>query len=329
MHSGLVSLVMTLCAFGALAASAATILMAHSLLRPPRMTDGRAAWLVRRLSPGDLGLAFENAPITVRDERVAGARLMLTGWWIPSKTPTDRCVVLLHDYGDAKVGIIAWAPIWHALDFHILALDLRAHGESDGTCSTAGFFERHDIAQAINELRAERPDQTRSVVLFGVGLGAAVAAATAAAGADVAAVVLDSTFIDFAGYARYLWDQAGFPGRWFQNLALELAERIAGASFSAVQPVGLLANITCPVMVIAPAADRLAAPGDLSALEAALAARLRPADDLFWRVPDAGHALAIAAELEEYRRQLERFLSRAMSKPSGAALLGQPCSLKD
>ncbi len=154
MHSAVLSLSMTLLAFAALAASGITFLMAVSLLRPPRMTDGRAAWLVRRLSPGDLGLVFENVPLAVRDENAAGARLTLAGWWIPSQSPSHRCVVLLHDYGDAKVGAIAWAPIWHSLDFHVLALDLRAHGESDGKYSTAGYFERKDIEQAINELRA-------------------------------------------------------------------------------------------------------------------------------------------------------------------------------
>ncbi len=110
MHSALLSLVLTVIAFSGLAASAAIVLMALSLLRPPRMTDGRAAWLVRRLSPGDLGLTFEYAPLTVRDERTGGARLTLTGWWIPSRACADRCVILLHDYGDAKVGVIAGRP---------------------------------------------------------------------------------------------------------------------------------------------------------------------------------------------------------------------------
>ncbi len=143
-------------------------------------------------------------------------------------------------------------------------------------------------------------------------MGAAVAAAGAAAGVRVDGVILDSPFVDFRSFAGHLWDQAGFPGRWFQNLAIELAEKIAHADFSEVRPVDLLAKIACPVMVIAPAADRLAAPGDLIALGEALAARTRPADDLFWTAPGAGHALAIAVEPEEYRRQLERFLNGAI-----------------
>src|SRR5881394_598903 len=176
---------------GVVLTGAAVIVMAWALLRPPRMTDGKAAWLLQRLSPGDLGLAYEEVTFAVRDVRT-GEALRIAAWWIPAAAPSDRCVVLLHGYADAKVGAVAWAPVWHRLGYHILAPDLRAHGESGGRESTGGYFERHDVDQVISQLRAERPAATRHVVLFGVSLGAAVAAAAAALRDDVAAVVLES-----------------------------------------------------------------------------------------------------------------------------------------
>src|SRR5512138_2516666 len=54
-HS-LLLLAAVLLVLGALLAAAVITLMAWSLLRPPRMTDGKAAWVLKRLSPGDLGL---------------------------------------------------------------------------------------------------------------------------------------------------------------------------------------------------------------------------------------------------------------------------------
>ena len=42
----------------------------------------------------------------------------------------------------------------HDFGYHVLVIDLRAHGESGGSHSTAGFFERHDLNQVINDLRA-------------------------------------------------------------------------------------------------------------------------------------------------------------------------------
>ena len=52
--------------------------------------------------------------------------MSLTYQPLTSRAESDRCVVLLHGYADAKVGAIAWAPMWHELGYHALAIDLRA-----------------------------------------------------------------------------------------------------------------------------------------------------------------------------------------------------------
>src|SRR5689334_5398759 len=94
---------------------AATVLwqMARMLLRPPRMNDGRAIYLLKRLSPMDLDLDFEEVWFE-------GAGVKIAGWWIPAKNPSDKCIVLIHGYGDAKVGAIAWAPLLHDLGWNVL-----------------------------------------------------------------------------------------------------------------------------------------------------------------------------------------------------------------
>jgi pimeloyl-ACP methyl ester carboxylesterase len=104
---------------------AIVVLLARSLVRPPRMTDGKAAWVLKRLSPGDLGLRFEEVAFDVRDART-GQMIRIAGWRIPQANADGRTVILLHGYADAKVGAIAWAPAWHKLGWNILAIDLRA-----------------------------------------------------------------------------------------------------------------------------------------------------------------------------------------------------------
>jgi len=160
MLRSLLMLALVLAVFGIAWAGVAVWLMARLLLRPPRMSDARALVKLGRLSPADLGLDFEDAPFQVIDEST-GKKLSLAAWWIENRQAQGRCVVILHGYADAKVGGIAWAPLWRDLGFHILALDLRAHGESGGTCCSAGFWERHDLIQVINQLKADRPEQTR------------------------------------------------------------------------------------------------------------------------------------------------------------------------
>src|SRR5215471_5916604 len=100
-----------------------TFIMTHMLLSPPRMTDGKAAYLLKRLSPGDFGLHFQPVVFTVRDEQTPQRQpLKIAAWWIPHPAAAGKCVILIHGYGDAKVGAIAWAPTWHSLGYHILAI---------------------------------------------------------------------------------------------------------------------------------------------------------------------------------------------------------------
>jgi pimeloyl-ACP methyl ester carboxylesterase len=281
------------------------------------MTDGKATWVLRRLSPGDLGLPFDTVTFTVRDERT-GQPLRLAAWWIPNPRAEGRCVVLVHGYADAKVGAIAWAPLWHSLGFNVLAFDLRAHGESEGTFSTAGYYERHDLNAVINLIRAERAHDTREVILFGVSMGAAVVTAAAATRDDLAAVVLESPFADFRRTAMIHIDLLGMPGPLFQRAALRVAEWLSGADFDAVRPVDLIPRLRCPVMVVVPELDVLVAPNEVAALRSAVGARESlggSAPDIFWLVPGAEHALPLEAVPAEYREQLSEFLSGAFTRP--------------
>ena len=318
-------LAVVLLALGVLLAAATVFLMAWSLLRPPRMTDAKAVWLLQRLSPGDLGMPYEDTFFSVRDERT-GESIRIAGWWIPCPATTgapetDRCVVLLHGYADAKVGGIAWAPVWRRLGYNVLALDLRAHGESGGRETTAGYHERHDVDQVISRLRAERPAATRHVVLFGASLGAAVALAAAALRGDVAAVVLESPFTDFRAAARTHMDLLGLPGGVLQSAALRLAEWLAYARFDEVKPVDLLRSVGAPVLVIAPAEDVFLAGDGADALSAALAARPRgaAAAELF-RVEGAGHLLGVHADADAYAARLASFLAKALGTSPGDAV---------
>ena len=292
--------------------AAVVVLLARALVRPPRMTDGKAAWVLKRLSPGDLGLPFEEVAFDVRDAKT-GQPLRIAGWWIPHGSADGRTVVFLHGYADAKVGAIAWAPAWHKLGWNILAIDLRAHGESGGEYCTGGFYEREDVSQVIDQLRACRPAETRRLSIFGVSFGAAVAVATAATRDDIDALVLDSPATDFSVAGARTMQGLGAPLDILETVAVRLAQNMTGARYDDVRLIDLLPTLKCPVLVIAPELDPLLDDGVRDKLSAAL-----PPNGEHWQLADTGHLMAVVADPDEYVTRLDRFLNGTVANACAA-----------
>lgn len=311
----LVTLILMLIGGCAALCAAAAGLMAWSLVHPPRMTDAKALWLLRRLTPADLALPFEDLRFQIRDEQ--GRRLTIAAWWVPHPHAEGKCAVLIHGYADAKVGAIAWAPAWHALGFNLLVPDLRAHGESGGRVCTAGYFERHDLSQLLDELKANRPQETRRLVLFGLSMGAAVAGATAALRTDIAAVAMDSPYADFRTAAMAHMDRLGLPGHWLQRAAIRLGEWLTCADYQAVRPPDLIARLPCPALVIMSGDDEFLTPRDRGMLDQAICSPDEP-----WRVEGVGHLMAFNSGPQRYEARVGRFLETALSTASSAGTVG-------
>jgi len=290
--------------------------MAWALVHPPRMTDGKAIYILKRLSPMDLGLDFEEFRFAITDQRT-GRPLNLAAWWMPADAngPQERCAILVHGYADAKVGAIAWAPLLHELGFHLLAIDLRGHGESQGAVTTAGYFERHDLNQIIDQIRQRHPQQTKELVLFGISMGAAVVAATAVMRQDLSAVILECPYADFRDAAAAHGKLMGLPLPGLQRYSIQLAQVMTGADFSTVRPVDLIPRIPCPLLVIQSGDDPLVSPFAMAALASAIDSR-PPGTGFtdYWRIPNAGHVLGMTSDPQAYFRRVESFLERAMDK---------------
>jgi hypothetical protein len=308
----LVILGLVMAGIGVAACGAMIAIMARMLLRPKRMSDARALVLLHCLSPADLGLEFENISYQVIDEQ-SGGKLKIAGWWIPNVQARGRCAVILHGYSDAKVGGIAWAPLLRSFGFNILAIDLRAHGESGGLNMTAGFWERHDLNQVLDQTKIARPGETRQILLFGVSMGAAVAAATAAMRDDLWAVILESPFASFRRASAKHGDNLGTPGPFFQERAFRLAKWMAEADFDAVNPVDTIPKIRCPVMVIQSGDDPFLAEADRAAVRRAVESRdSSRGPSVCWELPGVHHVVGLRQDPGEYRRRIEEFFSQVL-----------------
>ena len=140
-------------------------------------------------TPAAAGLAYEDVEIRSTDG------VLLSGWWVPAEG-SSRAAVLVHGWGGDKSDehVLATAPVYHGEGFNVLAIDLRAQGESGGGRRTLGYREVRDVLGALLWLqkRGYRPEDT---VLHGWSMGGTTVV-RAAPGTGVAAVVEEAGYAD-------------------------------------------------------------------------------------------------------------------------------------
>ena len=117
-------------------------------------------------SPEVAGLDVESHRLTTCDGEEVGA-------WLVRGEPQKGCVLLLHGYRGSRRQIL---PVMQGLArnrFTVLAITLRAHGDSTGEVNDLGWSARHDVAAAVEFLQHECP--RRPVYIVGRSMGAAAA----------------------------------------------------------------------------------------------------------------------------------------------------------
>jgi alpha-beta hydrolase superfamily lysophospholipase len=102
---------------------------------------------------------------------------------------------LLHGNGGSRASMQNVMRLLVAEELTVMAISLRAHGDSTGEINDFGFSARHDVTAAVRFLEAEFPG--RPVYVVGRSLGAAVALFAAEELSDrVAGYLLEQPYTD-------------------------------------------------------------------------------------------------------------------------------------
>lgn len=97
--------------------------------------------------------------------------LKLKAKYVEQSDSSHRWVILVHGYSGSSNEMIRWAEPFYNKGFHILAPDLRGHGDSDGDYIGMGWPDRLDIVNWINWIH--KRDENPEIVLLGLSMGAA------------------------------------------------------------------------------------------------------------------------------------------------------------
>ncbi|RDW19827.1 alpha/beta hydrolase [Oceanobacillus chungangensis] len=131
--------------------------------------------------------------------------LMLNGYYLEAKVPTNKTVVFAHGYlGTASDMALFGQYYYESLGYNVFTADLRGHGKSEGDYIGFGWHDRLDYLGWINRIIEEQGPNTE-IVLHGISMGAATVLMTSGEElpSNVKAVVADSPYTSVADLFGY------------------------------------------------------------------------------------------------------------------------------
>jgi hypothetical protein len=229
--------------------------------------------------PSQLGLRYEDLFLVTEDN------VRLHGWFVPCAGAT-RTLLIFHGNAGNISHRLEWIQLLHKLNCHILIIDYRGYGKSQGSPFEEGLYR--DASAAYEWWVRERGSTGEQLVVMGESLGGCVAVDLAAR-VHPAGLIVQSTFTS-------AWDMAKtlFP--------LGLLQPLTDIRFDAASKIK---KVHCPKLMIHGNRDEIV-PYRLGKKLYEVA----PPPKLFYEVTGAGHNDLVWTAGPEYSKRLGEFLSQ-------------------
>ena len=228
--------------------------------------------------PSRIGLEYQDV------RAVAGDGVKVHGWFVP-KPGAHFTFLIFHGNAGNISHRLAWIQMLHELDAHVMIIDYRGYGLSEGKPFEKGLYL--DALAAHAWWAKERAADGTRLIVVGESLGGAVAIDLAAR-APVDGIVLQSTFTT-------AWDMAK------TIIPIGLLQPLTGVRFDSVSKIQ---GITCPKLFIHGNRDEIV-PFRLGRK----LYELSPPPKEFYEVPGAGHNDLLLTAGGEYIKRLQTFVS--------------------
>jgi fermentation-respiration switch protein FrsA (DUF1100 family) len=264
-------------------------------------------------TPAKFGLAFENVEFKTEDG------LVVRGWFIPARIPTEHTVIAYHGISDTRSMLVRHGQVAMLNPYvNQLVMDLRNHGDSEGKLTTFGAHEGLDVTAAVRYLEGRG---IRSVMVYGISLGGATAIRGAALNPTLKGLAEDCAYATvqqaLSNYISLLFVPSPVLAA---AAAIERAKREWGLDMRPTEPLRQIGQVAPrPMLIIHGERDLNISPENSLMVYTAAGNGF---DKTLWIAPEAGHADSAVVQKEAYERHLTRFVQRVfgLDTPARPAL---------
>jgi pimeloyl-ACP methyl ester carboxylesterase len=218
-----------------------------------------------------------------------------------------HAILVCHGLAHDKSSGIRYVQYLLKDGYDLVLMDFRNHGQSEGSITTYGFFEKHDLLGTIRYLR-DKGFQGKLGVL-GASMGASIALLTAPETSDISGMVLDSPFASLQEMCNeWARKTTKFPDL-FIKLPVQLAYCWLFLTYRfwvpEIAPAISAQSVRCPVFLIHGGADQRIP----SFHSRQIYERLTGEKEL-WIVDKVDHLGVYLTHPEEYQRRVLTFFRK-------------------
>lgn len=233
--------------------------------------------------------------------RASSDGLKITASFIKSKQARKN-LILVHGIRSSKADFSSIASRMLDSGYNLLAVDLRAHGLSEGKYCTFGAKEKEDISMFVDFLKNEND---LPIGIWGRSLGGAVALQALATDKRISFGIIESTFSSFDKICKdYFKRYAGFRLDWFVDFAIWRTGHLAQFNSDIERPKESCKRITQKILMVHGQDDKFISVDYGKENYESLASKQKE----FVEIPNAGHANLWQAGGEQYFKKVFDFI---------------------
>lgn len=260
-------------------------------------------------SPASYQIIYEDVEFRSRKDDI-----LLKGWFMPAAASIEAGdelkpnIIIAHGYEKNRLhdsaDVLSLSKELVSRGHHVLTFDFRNSGESEGTLTSVGVYERYDLLGAVDWMKANHPGE---IVLLGFSMGATTSLLAAADEPAIAGVIADSPFNHLTRYLEKnlpLWsDLPNFP---FTPLIMTIMPRITGFDPNEADALTAVDRIyPRPVLFIHSVDDESIPHTESEAMWAKHPDRFE-----FWKTSEAGHARNYPHQPQPYLTKIDEFMDK-------------------
>lgn len=221
------------------------------------------------------------------------------------KNSGTKYALVCHGYTSKAKHMAGFVNKFYSLGYNVLAVDARAHGDSEGTKIGMGWVERFDVIEWIKYIISLEPDA--QIILHGVSMGASTVlmASGEELPKNVKAIIADCGYTSEWDEFRQEADVLHIP--WFPvlNASSAISKVRDGYDFKQASAVEQVKKSHIPTLFIHGSKDELVPYGMLNELYSAA-----NCEKEILTIQGAGHALSSSVAPELYWNTVETFLKK-------------------